>query len=48
VDTADIPSFCEALLGVYTGCEITLADMNDDGKEDGLDIPAFINAILPP
>ncbi|MCK6457655.1 MAG: choice-of-anchor L domain-containing protein [Phycisphaerae bacterium] len=48
VDAADIPTFIEALIGGYTGCDITLADMNDDGSEDGLDIQAFVNMILPP
>lgn len=46
VDLEDIPSFTEALLDAYTGCDISLADMNDDGNADGLDIQAFIGAIL--
>lgn len=48
VNTADTPSFADALLGEYAGCDITLADMNDDGNVDGLDIQEFVNVVWPP
>lgn len=41
----DIPQFVEALIGDYTGCDITLADMNDSGLADGDDIQLFIGAM---
>jgi hypothetical protein len=48
VDTADIPDFVAALIGGYTGCDITLADMDDLGSVDGLDIELFVNKLLTP
>jgi len=48
VDTADIPYFVAALIGGYTGCEISLADMDNSGTQDGLDIQLFISVVLPP
>lgn len=47
VDVDDVSTFTDAMLGLYTGCDVTLADMNSDGKEDGVDIAAFISAVLP-
>ncbi|HKQ48717.1 MAG TPA: choice-of-anchor L domain-containing protein [Phycisphaerae bacterium] len=47
VTTDDIPDFVDALIGTYTGCDITLADMNNDGNADGLDIQDFIYVLLP-
>ena len=41
----DLPFFVDALIGGYAGCDITLADMNGDGLEDGLDIQGFVNAM---
>lgn len=48
LNPGDIGFFVDALLGSYTGCDITLADMNGDGLEDGLDIQGFANALLMP
>lgn len=45
VNTDDIPSFVEALIGEYTGCDITLADINGDGSADGDDIQLFVNML---
>ena len=46
VSPADIPDFVAALIGNYTGCDITLADMDDSGAADGADIQAFVNKLL--
>lgn len=46
MDMADIPLFVDAVIGTYVGCDITLADMNEDGWEDGLDIQPFVSALL--
>ncbi|HVP13555.1 MAG TPA: hypothetical protein VMV94_20440, partial [Phycisphaerae bacterium] len=46
VDTADIPYFVAALIGGYTGCDISLADMNNSGTQDGLDIQLFVDVLL--
>jgi hypothetical protein len=48
VDTADIPYFVAALIGGYTGCDISLADMDSSNTQDGLDIQMLINILLPP
>ncbi|MBI5763327.1 MAG: choice-of-anchor L domain-containing protein [Planctomycetes bacterium] len=45
VNPGDIPQFVEALIGNYTGCDITLADMNDSGLADGDDIHLFVGAM---
>lgn len=45
VNENDISYFVDALIGGYTGCDITLADMNGDGVEDGLDIQGFVDAM---
>jgi len=45
VNVTDIPFFVEALLDQYTGCDITLADMNDSGTIDGADVQLFVNAL---
>ncbi len=45
VDPGDISQFVEALIGDYTGCDITLADMNDSGVADGDDIQLFIDVM---
>jgi hypothetical protein len=41
-------AFVDALMGTYTGCVVTLADMNGDGTADGGDIQAFVDKWLPP
>jgi|CXWL01.1.fsa_nt_gi hypothetical protein len=46
VEPADIDQFIAALLGYYTGCDITLADMNDSGAAGGDDVQAFVNTLL--
>lgn len=46
IDTFDISLFVDAMLDAYAGCDITLADMNDDGNEDGLDIQEFVIVLL--
>ena len=46
MDMADIPLFVDAVIGSYVGCDVTLADMNEDGWEDGLDIQPFVSALL--
>ncbi len=46
VNPADIPWFVDALIGAYTGCDITLADMNDSGAADGVDIQLLVNVLL--
>jgi len=46
VSTADIPPFVEALVGTYTGCDISLADMDDSGTADGVDIQLFIDVLV--
>jgi len=46
VNAGDIPQFVAALLGNYTGCDITLADMDGSGAADGADIQLFVNVIL--
>jgi len=48
VNADDVPTFVETLIGTYTGCDVTLADMNGDGKEDGLDVPGFVSVVLQP
>jgi hypothetical protein len=42
----DLPYFVAALIGGYTGCDISLADMDNSGTVDGLDIQGFVNALL--
>jgi hypothetical protein len=53
----DVPHFVQALIdpagyeadhdgSPYAACERVRADMNDDTSEDGLDIPAFVDALL--
>jgi hypothetical protein len=46
VNVDDVPYFVAALIGGYTGCDITLADMDDSGTADGLDIQPFVSALL--
>lgn len=46
VDMADIPHFVSALLDEFTGCDITLADMDDSSAADGADVQAFVNRVL--
>lgn len=48
VNAADVPDFIAALMGDYTGCDITLADMNFDGVQDGQDVQGFIDVVLSP
>lgn len=45
VNVSDIPWFVEALLDQYTGCDITLADMDNSGTIDGVDVQLFVNAL---
>jgi hypothetical protein len=44
----DVPYFVEALMGWYSGCDISLADVDDSGTVDGLDIQPFVNLLLAP
>jgi len=46
LNSADIPWFVDAVMGNYTGCDITLADMNDSGAVNGVDIQIFVNVLL--
>jgi hypothetical protein len=46
VNMDDVPYFVAALIGGYTGCDITLADMNCDGNADGLDIAPFVDCLV--
>lgn len=52
VSPSDIERFVEALLvpddyaTLHPDCNIGSADMNDDGRIDGLDVPPFVVAIL--
>lgn len=46
VDMDDIPFFVAALIGGYTGCDVTLADMDDSGAADGADLQPFVNSLL--
>jgi hypothetical protein len=52
VNTLDISPFVLAMLdsgayaAQYPGCPIALADVDDSGTADGLDIQAFVNALL--
>lgn len=48
VNAADIPEFIAALIGNYTGCDISLADMDLSGIVNGGDIPLFVQAITGP
>jgi len=48
VNTADIPQFIAALIGNYTGCDITLADMDLSGEVNGADIQLFVRALTGP
>jgi hypothetical protein len=49
VDPADLPVFIDVLLGANTDCvDLLIADMNADGKNDGLDIQLFVDAITGP
>ncbi len=48
IDVFDIPYFVDAMLDVYAGCDITLADMNGDGSQDGLDVQGFVDVLLTP
>lgn len=49
VTVDDIAPFIDALLGQYNvpGCDVNLADMNADTFIDGLDIPGFVEALIP-
>jgi hypothetical protein len=38
----DVPYFVAALIGGYTGCDISLADMDYSGSADGEDIWLFV------
>lgn len=48
VDLDDAPLLVEALLtpNTFTGCDIGLADVNEDGDTNGLDVAAFVAAVL--
>ncbi|MCB9857421.1 MAG: choice-of-anchor L domain-containing protein [Phycisphaerales bacterium] len=46
VNAADTPDFVAALIGGYTGCDISLADMDDSGVVDGVDIQLFVDALI--
>lgn len=45
-NAGDILFFVDALLGSYTGCDSTLADMDDSGAADGVDIQLFVTALF--
>lgn len=46
VTVVDIPWFVEALLESYTGCDMTLADMDSSGTVDGADIQIFVDLLI--
>lgn len=52
VDTNDIGPFVLALLdpagyaAEYPSCDLDLADLNEDGSADGLDIQLFVNVLI--
>lgn len=46
VSAEDVPEFVAALIGDYSGCDITLADMDDSGTVDGADIQLFVNTLM--
>lgn len=48
VDLDDAPLLVEALLtpGTFSGCDIDRADVDENGVADGLDISAFVAALL--
>lgn len=46
VNMDDIPQFVAALIGGYAGCDIALADMDDSGPADGLNIQLFVDLLL--
>jgi hypothetical protein len=52
LDTDDIDPFVQALLdpasyqAAHPLCPISLADMNDDGAEDGLDVAGLVSGLL--
>jgi hypothetical protein len=48
VEPADIDQFIAALIGSYTGCDVTLADVNDSGIVDGDDVQPFVDLLLTP
>lgn len=50
INQADVPLFVTALIDPagFTGCDITRADMNQDGPVDGRDIQPFVASILTP
>ncbi len=48
LDIQDIPPFIDALISSvgFAGCDINLADMNNDGIRDGLDLSLFVEELL--
>lgn len=50
VELDDAPLLVEALLtpSEFSGCALELADVNQDGQADGLDVAAFADAVLLP
>lgn len=47
IDLADMPHFIEAMLSAdFTGCDISRADVNQDGQTDGRDAQAFVAHLL--
>jgi len=47
VSIDDVPLLVQALLDdpAFTGCAMALADVNEDGERNGLDISAFLSAL---
>lgn len=46
IDMLDVPYFIEALFDEFTGCDITLADMDDSAFVDGADVQLFVEALV--
>lgn len=46
VDLADVPIFVDALANGPNAFQICIADMNNDGKLNGLDIQLFLDALI--
>jgi hypothetical protein len=49
IDSDDAAVFVAVLTGAETGTnQVAVSDFNGDGATDGLDIPAFVSAMLQP